>query len=142
MSFLTGAVGGSFGANSIKPHFNPHLMRRYIVLLLGSFSLLLATACSRPDPVLRRSEPAVALFPFSLERPAVVDSCTDAPTPQQVKADQVATRSEELVAPRPRFYTRWRRVHGRWYHFTYRVGEKKRAMVIDPDPSRQSRQVA
>lgn len=116
-------------------------MRNYIVLLLGSFSLLLATACTVPAvPQLRRPEPVDYFIQAPERHVHVADSCSDAPTPEQVRVSHVATPVEEVTAPRPRFYTRWRRVHGRWYRFTYRLGEK-RAMVT-ADTAGHSRQTS
>ncbi|MDU0372122.1 hypothetical protein ACFPAF_17095 [Hymenobacter endophyticus] len=94
-------------------------MRHYLVLLLGSFALLLATACSRPAPP--ALQPAPAEYCYQQRRCAPVEDAASAPTLQQVRISHVATPTSGGEVPRPRFYTRWRRVHGRWYHFTYRL---------------------
>ncbi|RSK44724.1 hypothetical protein [Hymenobacter perfusus] len=106
-------------------------MRNFLVLLLGSFALLLATACNRPAPP---SVPSVPVEYFYQQyRASPVPDSASAAAKQQTRVSQVTTPSKQVAAPSPRFYTRWRRVHGRWYHFTYRVGDK-RAMVQHPDP--------
>jgi hypothetical protein len=96
-------------------------MRNYIVLLFSGLCFILASACSRPAP------PPVVLAPvdyFYQERKcAPVEHPADAPSQEQVRVTQVATPNTGVKVPRPRFYQRWRRVHGRRYHFTYRVGK-------------------
>jgi hypothetical protein len=107
-------------------------MRDFLVLLLGSFALLLVTACSRPAPP---SVPSVPVEYFYQQyRCSPVQDSASTPAQEQVRISHVATPTAGGEAPRPRFYTRWRRVHGRWYHFTYRVG--KRATIQLPDSSR------
>lgn len=137
MSFRTVVAGGSFGSISHIPKPNPQLMRRYIVLLFGSICFILATACSsRPAPPPVKP---VAMEYFYRERQyALADAPADAPTREQVHVTQVATPNTGVKVPRPRFYQRWRRVHGRRYHFTYRVGDK-RAMVIEPTQGQRNK---
>jgi len=62
------------------------------------------------------------------------------PALEQVRISHVATPTSGVEVPRPRFYTRWRGVHGRWYHFTYQAGDK-RVMIPHPDPGRRSNEV-
>lgn len=104
-------------------------MRNFLVLLLGSFALLLATACSRPAPP--TLQPAAVEYFYQKHRCSPVQDSASAPALEQIRVSQVATPTRQVTTPVPRFYTRWRRVHGRWYHFTYRKGER-RASVEQP----------
>ncbi len=113
-------------------------MRNILVLLFGSIGLFLATAFSAPAYAQeRRPQPPTCYMQARHVHVDVVS--TPLAAEQHYVAQLVAILPDERSKPHPdRFYTRWRRVHGRWYHFTFRRGDN-RAMVTTPEPSWRSR---
>lgn len=98
-------------------------MRNLIMLLFGGFILLLAAACSKPAPPTLQSAPVN--YCYQEHRCSPVQDSISAPAKQRMRVSQMATSTKQVVAPSPRFYTRWRRVHGRWYQFTFRKGRRR-----------------
>ncbi|WP_044003080.1 hypothetical protein [Hymenobacter swuensis] len=86
-------------------------MRHYLVLLLGSFILLLATACSRLAPP--TLQPAPVEYCHQQRRCTSVEDAASVPTLGQVRISHMATPTLGVEVARPIFYTRWLRVHGR-----------------------------
>ncbi|WBA42995.1 hypothetical protein [Hymenobacter canadensis] len=113
-------------------------MRNLVVLLFGGIGLLLATAFSAPAYA---QQPRPDLATLHLQaRHVHVDVAAAPVAAEQVGVAQLAAvLPDERRKPHPeRFYTRWRRVHGRWYQFTFRRGER-RAMVTTPELGWRSR---
>ncbi|MBC6698859.1 hypothetical protein [Hymenobacter sp. BT190] len=113
-------------------------MKGFFVLLFGSISLLLASALSSPAYAqVRRPEPVA--FHMQMRHVYIDVDAVPVATEQVIIAQMAAVLPDEGSKPHPnRFYTRWRRVHGRWYQFTFRRGER-RAMVTTPEPIWRSR---
>ncbi|WBO86234.1 hypothetical protein [Hymenobacter yonginensis] len=91
-----------------------------MLLLFGGIGLWLATACSAPAYVKQRGSDLTTLHQQA--RHVHVDVEAAPVTIEQVGVAQLtAVLTNEGSRPRPggRFYTRWRRVHGRWYQYTY-----------------------